>query len=104
MREENERLEKQIRELKKEIAELSSLLALKKIESEHPRLEKLANDLSHVRRAIKRDADRVEEFAHDHFGDISVGKSVAVLGGLFLAGSIGYAVLYFFGILGSHKR
>ncbi len=103
-RETNERLEKQILQLKKEIAELTSLLALKKLETEHPHLEKLVNEISHVRNAVRREAGKIEEFGRDHLGDISLGKSMAVLGGIFLIGSVGYAVLSAFGILGSHKR
>lgn len=100
----NENLDRQIRDLQKEIAELSSLLALKKLESEHPSLEKLVNELSQARDAVRRKAERIEDFGREHLGDISLGKSLAMLGGIFLIGSVGYAVLSALGILGSHRR
>lgn len=100
----NENLDRQIKELQKEIAELSSLLALKKLESEHPHLEKLVNELSQARDAVRSRAARIEDFGREHLGDISLGKSMAVLGGIFLIGSVGYAVLSTFGLLGAHKR
>lgn len=103
-RETQERLERQIHELKKEIAELSSLLALRKLEYEHPRLERLVSDISRAKSAIKREAARVEEFGHEHFGDVSLAKTMAALGGILLIGGAGYAVLSAFGILGGRRR
>lgn len=98
------RLDKQIWELKKEIAELSSLLALRKLEVDHPHLEKLVDDFSRMRRAVKKEAGRIEDFGREHLSDVSLGKSMAVLGGIFLIGSVGYAVLSAFGILGTHRH
>ena len=100
----NENLDRQIRELQKEIAELSSLLALKKLESEHPHLEKLVNELSHARQAVKKRVDRIEDFGREQLGEISLGKSLSVLGGIFLIGSVGYAILSAFGVLGTHRH
>lgn len=100
----NENLDRQIKELQREIAELSSILALKKLESEHPYLEKLVTELGHVRDTVRNRAERIEDFGREHLGDISLGKSMAILGGIFLIGSVGYAVLSAFGFLGSHKH
>lgn len=103
-RDSNENLERQIRELQKEIAELSSLLALKKLESEHPQLEKLVNELSNARHAVEKRVDSIENFGREHLGDLSLGKTMSVLGGILLIGSVGYAVLSALGILGSQRH
>lgn len=99
-----ENLDRQMRDLQKEIAELSALLALKKLEKEHPHLEKLVNEVSHLRQAFKREAGRIEDYGREHLAELNPGKIATALGSIFLLGSVAYAVLSAFGILGHSKR
>ena len=97
-------LDQQMRDLRKEIAELSALLALRKLEKEHPHLEKLVNDVSQLRRAFKREAGKIEDYGREHLAELNPSKIATALGSIFLLGSVAYAVLSAFGILGHSKR
>lgn len=95
-------IERQIRELQEEIERLSALLVLRKLEERHPRLEKLISGAERKKEALEAGYEHYSTLARQKLGDISLGKSMAVLGGVLAIGSIGYAILSFTGII-DHK-
>lgn len=97
-------LEKQITEIKDEIARLTALLALRKIEEQHPLLEKLISGAHIKGSAVRQDYERLSGMAREKLEDISPAKSLAVLGGVLAIGSIGYAILSMLGIFDSKRK
>lgn len=59
-REQNEELERQIKDLRREIAKLSAVLAFRKLEMGHPGLEKLVHGMSDAGASVKRKMTRFE--------------------------------------------
>ena len=103
-KEEHGDLDRQIRALQKEIGELSALLALKKMESAHPKLEKLLEQLAYARGMVRKETDKVESMGKRYLDELSLGRSLSVLGRVLLLGSIGYAVLAALGIFQDRRH
>ena len=99
----DEILDEQIRSLRREIAELSSLLALRKLEKEHPHFHKLMEELTLAKEAMAREKGRIEDFASRHCGHGGLCKGASVLGSVLVIGSVGYAFLHALGILGARR-
>lgn len=96
----NNELESQIRDLKEEIARLSALLALRKLEERHPLLERLVSGAEKEKAALQAGYGHYSALGRQKLGEISLGKSMGILGGVLAIGSIGYAILSFMGIIG----
>lgn len=96
----NSDLANQVRELQEEIARLSAILALRKLEERHPLLERLVSGAEREKAALRADYDHYSAVARQKLGDVSLGKSLGVLGGVLAIGSIGYAILTFMGFTG----
>lgn len=102
--ENNRELEHEIRELQKQIALLSMQLGVKKMESRHPSLEKLANEFEASKNYMETELHKLSEFGRQKLGDITLRKAACATGLVLLIGSAGYAILCFMGILGCDRR
>lgn len=97
-------IEREIKSLKKEIARLSALLAFKKLESDHPVLEKLATEIGRGEAAIKNRAEKIADFGRERLGDLDAGGAIKIFGRILLIGSIGYLIYDLLGRLEIFRR
>lgn len=97
---ENEALQKEIKDLQREIGKLSMLLALKKLESDHPALEKLATDIEHARNRLRSEGARLASHLPHHCGDGVPCKALKTFAEIMLIGALGYLIASLFGWLG----
>lgn len=96
-------LEKQIKELQLEIARLGTLLAFRKMERNHPSLEKLASEVKRIRGALNRQAERAARFGEEQVRNFPA-ASVAKAGLRILTiGILGYAISWAFGWLENER-
>lgn len=99
----SEQIQAEISALKREIAELSALLALKKVEAGHPSLRRLVQEIDKARAALKREAASVSQFSREHLGGITRSQVAKAAGRILLIGVIGYALSEAFGWV-EHER
>lgn len=88
----DERIEREIADLKREIAKLSALLALRKAEAGHPALRKLVQEIDKALEAMHKEGAAVARFGHEHFGGIAMSRIGGAIGSILLIGSVGYAI------------
>lgn len=98
--EQNAELNREIRALQREIAELSALLALRKLETEHPALHKFVSDAQRSGDAVRAKAERVYNFGQQHLPR----KLQNIFGGILILGVLGSALAYIFGPAASDRH
>lgn len=95
--EQNAHLLQEIKELQREIARLSATLAFKKLETNHPALERLASDVERMNHALHDQTARISNYGKEYFSDLSGRQLVNAVSRILLIGIIGYAISYIFG-------
>ena len=96
---ENRQLQAEIRALKREIGELSALLALKKMENDHPSLLKFADEIHRAGQAFAHGRDWVSEKAQRYLPELEDNEPLRIAGRVILMGSLAYVISWLLGRL-----
>lgn len=86
----------EIKDLQKEIARLSALLALRKLETRHPHLEKAVNEITRTINYIENEAEKLALLKQIKLGKCPAKDILKILGKVFLIGGVGYAIFEVF--------
>lgn len=89
-------LAKEIKELQQEIAKLSALLALRKLESRHPYLEKAVNEITRTIDYMENEAEKLSLLKQIKAGKCPAKGLLKIFGKIFLIGGVGYAIIELF--------
>lgn len=104
MAENNRELQAQISELKREIAGLSALLALKKLENNHPALHEFAAEIESIGRSMSRGRQRLGEAADEYLSPLRNNAAARFVGRVLVLSCINFALSWMFGWLGDKSR
>lgn len=89
----NAKLQEEIRELQRQIALLGMKLGVKKMESRHPTLEKLLDEVGARAEWMNTEAGHLVEYGREHLGEISLRKGLSIFGIVVALGTAGYLLL-----------
>ena len=93
-------LEKQIKEIRREIAALSAILAIRELEERHPLFKKIVDKAEAEKQLLGQKYHQLSTYAHEN----GVAKGAAILGAILALGTAGYAVLSILGLLGDSRK
>ncbi len=85
-------LEKQIKELRHEVEKLSALLALRKLESNHPSFHKLVSEITRLESAARTAGSEAADLGGRIVNHIAHCPYRQVAGHIALIGTIGYVI------------
>ncbi|MBD5553346.1 MAG: hypothetical protein HDQ44_03310 [Desulfovibrio sp.] len=103
MAENSSELQAQISELKREIAELSALLALKKMENNHPALHRFAAEIESIGRSLARGRQRLGLAADEYLPQLRNNEAARFVGRVLVLSCINFALAWMFGWLREKK-
>lgn len=92
-------LDREIRDLRRQIEKLSALLALKKLESAHPRLERAGREFDRIMEHARTETARIRALEEEYLGPLMANRTVRTTAEILFIGVIGYGLLRLFGWL-----
>lgn len=99
----NPALTKEIKDLQREIGKLSMLLAFKKLENDHPALERLADDIQRTGNTLRQEAARISGIIPHQCGNGGVCRALKTLSRILIIGCVGYFVSLLFDQFGKDE-
>lgn len=95
---ENAQLEQEIKDLQQQIAKLSALLTLRKMEKNHPRLESVVNQLEHLTAFLNAEKQKLATFGNEHLCPFKTNPFLKAVSRILCIGVAGYMLLEAFNL------